>query len=352
MKLKFFFTALLISSFVSAQTKVELSVMLHDGSNMFGSSELKDLSLVSEYGNINIPLKKARGILFGLKADASTESKVKNLINDFKSSTESVRQNAYESIIEIGMSAIPILQNYLDNNLNLIEPEDYSASKAYSALLSSNSGLENYSKDDIVDFDDNYRLGGNVSISKIDLKTEFGQLSIPTSKIKSIEISVIENISGEINLRLNANKHISGNTAGGWLKTGIKLKAGQKISITSNGSIMLASLSNGKYTPEGVKTEYAPPAVSEESSSSAVEDAAMPSVVETGAATDTYNTGDSYPTYGQVVYKIGEDGEAMKAGKKFIGKMNKSGMLYLSIYETVYNNGNSGSYNVKVKVIK
>jgi hypothetical protein len=328
-------TALSIS--IKAQTKAELTVVLQDGNIMTGTSELKDLTLQSAYGNINIPLKKSRVISFGLKTDASTQSKIKNFLNDFKSSTETVRENAYEKLMEIGASCIPIISEYLDANPNLIEPVDYSASKVFSELSSANSSLENMSENDIIDFDDNFKLGGNLNIQKIDLKTEFGMLNIPTTKIKSIEIFVVETNNGEQNYRLNANKHISGNTPNGWLKTGIKVKVGQKLNITANGSVILASLSNGKYTADGIKLED----VAE------VTDAATTDAV---AATPVETSYDSYPTYGQVVYKIGEDGEALKAGKRFNGSANKTGMLYLAIYETVYNAANSGSYNVKVKI--
>lgn len=73
-------------------------------------------------------------------------------------------------------------------------------------------------------------------------------------------------------------------------------------------------------------------------------------VVAPPVVSESYNDA-AYPTYGQVVYKIGETGEALKAGKKSTIKVNNSGMLYLSIYETVFNVANKGSYNVKVKVL-
>jgi hypothetical protein len=334
--------AIIFSTSIKSQTKAELSVVLQDGNTMTGTSELKDLTLQSAYGNINIPLKKARVISFGLKTDAATQSKIKNYLNDFKSSTETVRENAYEKLMEIGAPCIPIISEYLDANPNLVEPVDYSSSKVFSELSSANATLENMTVNDIIDFDDNFKLGGNLNIQKIDLKTEFGMLNIPTTKIKSIEISVIETLNGEQNYRLNANKHISGNTPNGWLKTGIRVKVGQKLNITANGNVVLASLSNGKYTPDGIKVEEAA-ADAVDVAKDAATDAAYPATTEVA----TY---DSYPTYGQVVYKIGEDGEALKAGKRFNGSANRAGMLYLAIYETVYNAANSGSYNVKVKI--
>ena len=60
----------------------------------------------------------------------------------------------------------------------------------------------------------------------------------------------------------------------------------------------------------------------------------------------------TYPSYGNLVYKIGDTGTTTKAGSKFSGVAETSGMLYLSIYETVYNASNSGYYSVKVVLTK
>jgi hypothetical protein len=51
------------------------------------------------------------------------------------------------------------------------------------------------------------------------------------------------------------------------------------------------------------------------------------------------------------VYKIGETStQVLKAGAKFSGTVQASGMLYISIYETVYNAANTGSYTVKISL--
>jgi hypothetical protein len=120
---------------------------------------------------------------------------------------------------------------------------------------------------------------------------------------------------------LQASKHISGNTAGGWVNTGITIRKGQKFSVNAKGSVILASLSNGKYTPDGPE----------------------------GTAANLYNYEGAYPQYGMVVYKIGEAGTATPAGSKFTGTAKQGGILYISIYETVYNASNTGTYNVTIK---
>ena len=120
-----------------------------------------------------------------------------------------------------------------------------------------------------------------------------------------------------------ASKHISGNTDGGWLNTGIKIKTGQKININASGEIILASLSGAKYTPDGAAN----------------------------STTSEYESESStYPTYGNLIFKIGDKGESIKAGSKYNNTAKDSGTLFLSIYETVYNSTNTGSYIVKVNL--
>ena len=137
--------------------------------------------------------------------------------------------------------------------------------------------------------------------------------------------------SGDMTLKLLATKHISSNTAGGWLKTGIMLKQGQKFSINASGEVVFASLSGSKYKPDG----------------SIVGSATAPINDYEGE----YNTGTTYPAYGNVVYKIGENStQTLKAGAKFNGTASTTGMLFISIYETVYNASNTGSYTVKISL--
>ena len=109
------------------------------------------------------------------------------------------------------------------------------------------------------------------------------------------------------------------------------MKTGQKISISANGEITFASLSGSKYKPDGTIAGATAAAVAD--------------------GYDGEGYANTYPTYGNVVYKIGETSTAvLKAGAKFNGIAQATGMLYISVYETVYSAANTGSYTVKVSV--
>lgn len=189
---------------------------------------------------------------------------------------------------------------------------------------------ENGKPMDIVEIDNTYSMAGQTNIKTLDVKTEYGMLAIPSDKIERMEVYMMTD--GQSSFKLMASKHISSNTAGGWLNTGIMLKKDEKFSIVANGQVVFASLSGAKYTPDG-KTAGSAGASAYDYGSGAVEGGA----------------GDTYPNYGNVVYKIGEKGTMLKAGDKFTGTAGDYGQLYLSIYEVVYNPQNTGSYIVKVE---
>lgn len=179
---------------------------------------------------------------------------------------------------------------------------------------------------DIVELENTYNLPGKTGIKQIEIKTEYGALSIPAQQIERIEIT--ETADGKTVFKLIAAKHISGNISGGWYNTSLVLKKGQSFSISASGEVVLASLSGAKYTPDGPTINNA---------------ASQP-------APNTYPDANAYPNYGNVVFKVGEQGVVTKGGSKFNGSATENGLLYLSIYETVFNAANSGSYLVKVKV--
>ncbi|PIZ06488.1 MAG: hypothetical protein COY57_01725, partial [Flavobacteriales bacterium CG_4_10_14_0_8_um_filter_32_5] len=226
------------------------------------------------------------------------------------------------------IGAIPVLEELIFSSIEeKISFEDFNAEDALSELKMTHNVSSNYKTKDVIVIDNEYNMGGNYDFSSVELKTEYGTLNIPREKIEKIDVLFIDpSNSNSKSLKLNASTHITSNANGGWLKTGIMVKINQTITISAKGEIILASLSNNAYKPDGsVKN------------------------VNTDSYTDSYGTSD-YPTYGNVVFKIGEAGAATRAGAKYSKKSTSSGMLYLSIHETVYNPANTGSYNVTVSV--
>ncbi|MBA4242000.1 MAG: hypothetical protein C0448_14850 [Sphingobacteriaceae bacterium] len=329
--------SILLSGLLFSQKPVDVKLNLRDGSSISGSTVMSDVNLKTKYGQLVIPIKNISSLEVGLGDDKATADKANVYLKVLNSnSTEELKKAAYSDLVKLGIKAIPAIIAFQEDSKNMTEEtivSDYSIDQALSELKNTYHVSDATRMEDVVFIEDDLKMSGSYDFVKLDVKTEYGNLSIPKEKIKSIEVLYSMQAEGnEIVLKLMASKHISGNQNGGWLKTGITLKAGQKFSITASGEVTLASLSNQKYKPDG--------------SYVAANGTSYPSTVS-----DDYGTGSTYPTYGNVVYKIGETSyDALRAGAKFSGSAKTSGMLLISIYETVYNASNTGSYTVKISL--
>ena len=319
-----------------SQTKneTEVRVSLRDGSSFSGKTIMGNVSLLTDYGKLEIPLQNVTSLDLGITPDKSNETKIVNLIKQMGNSDENMRKSAYEELTKMNIGSIEIISDFIySEKYQPAEYTDYTPEAALNDLKAALNVDESISDKDIITIDGQYSMGGRYDFKKIDLRTEYGILSLPKEKIKHIDVLYTPTGDGsDRNFVLLASKHISSNHSGGWLKTGIMIRQGQKLNISASGEITFASLSNNKYKPDGKIVGGT-------------------TISESDYGEGDYSAGNStYPSYGNVVYKIGESGTVMKAGAKFNGSAQGSGMLFISVYETVYNASNTGSYSVKVSV--
>ncbi|KJS04635.1 MAG: hypothetical protein VR77_11010 [Flavobacteriales bacterium BRH_c54] len=327
MKKTLFILILLISSNLFAQSKTEFTLTLKDGNIVTGTTKVSNVLLVTDYGKLDIPIKNVSSISLGIHPDNSLKNTIINLAKQLQSAVEEDRKKAYDQLVNLKIGAIPVIEEVLYSETEETPIHyDYSLTTALSELKAIHSVGNSYSTKDIITIDYEYSMGGKYDFSTVSLKTEYGDLTIPREKIEKIDILYIDASADSKTFKLMASTHISSNQNGGWLKTGIVVKPGQNISMTASGEVVLASLSNNAYKPDG----------SVKNSSS-----------------DDFNTSSSTstsPAYGNVVFKIGDSGTVTKAGAKYNGKASAAGMLFISIYETVYNASNTGFYVVNVAV--
>lgn len=328
-------TTLFATFNVLAQNKTEVLLTLRNGNVISGTTKMDKLTFYTDYGKLDIPIKNISSIKIGIVEETSQKENVINLLKQLNNTSEAIRKNAYESLLKLNVGVIPIIEKaiYNDPSISAATFSDYTAEALLSELKIIHGIDESTTTQDILTIDGEFTMGGRYEFSKIDLNTDYGSLSIHRDKIHSIDILFYDDDNNnEKVFKLLGSKHISSNKNGGWLKTGIMVKKGQHISISANGQVTFASLSGSTYKPDG-------------------------KVVGTSGMDDY---GDNYdggaydggtnPMYGNVVFKIGENGKLQKAGSKYSGYAKQTGMLYISIYETIYNSSNTGSYNVKVSV--
>jgi hypothetical protein len=331
----------IISLNLNAQQKtVEVKLNLLDGNVISGTSQMADVELLTNYGKLLIPVANVSTIKVGIGKDKAAYDKAMSFLKILNTSnSDDTRKGAYNDVLKLGVKAIAAVSDFMNDPKNYNESTytgDYTVDNLVGDLRSANNIEEDADIDDVITIDNQYTMGGSFNFQKLDVKTEYGNLSVPKEKIKTVDVSVVAptGTGGDYSFKLIASKHISANQNGGWLKTGILLKPGQRFSITASGEVTLASLSNQKYKPDGSYT--------------ASNGTSYP------AATDSYEgSAPAYPAYGNVVYRVGENtADILKAGAKFNGTAKTSGMLYIAIYETVYNAANTGAYTVKINMGK
>lgn len=316
---------LLATLSVTAQKeRIELKLILRDGNIISGTStSITTVTLNTDYGTLNVPIKNVSALELGITPDNGNKSKVIALVKQMADPAEEKRQAAYDELVKLPVGCIPILNDYIyGSEYQASEFTDYTPESALTEMKTTYGVDDAANSKDLVTIDYQYNMGGVFAFKTISLKTEYGVLEVPKEKIDQIEVSYFDESNGDKSYKLLANKNISGNEDGGWLNTGIKVKSGQKINITASGECKLESLSGNTYTPDGNK--------------------------DNSDYESEYES--TYPSYGQLVYKIGDDGETLKAGSKYNGTAKESGVIYLAIYETVYNSANTGSYSVKLNV--
>lgn len=305
--------------------EVSFCLKLRNGDIVTGKSELKLINFDTKYGKLELPVEDLSKINFGIIPNKKVQQKVDAFVDILQSGNEKTCKQTFQSLIDAEILAIPILENYIEEDNSIFE--EYSVSFALD-FLKDKYEVKEFLENDIIKLLDDYAFPGISDINQITLNTEFGDLTIPRESIENIDIiQSMDNSSGLKIFKLEANKHLSANAQGGWLKTNIKLKSGQKFFISSKGEIIMASLSNQPHKPSG---SFLPPNGS------------------WTAGNDTTPGGSAI--FGNVVYKNGDQGVMLKAGTQVEMVANQSGMLYLSIYETVFNGANSGHYTVKVKL--
>ena len=310
---------------MSSKTKFALTAKFRNGNSTTGTNDMLKINFKTAYGLLSIPVSDLTTVRFGLIVSNEVKQKVDALVDVMRTSKESDQKRAFQSLVESSAKAIPVLEKYIESD----GPDEgsYSISEAIATLKTKHEIADDYLTEDIITINGDYNFPGEAEIDTIGVSTEYGALTIPRDKLVSIHIE-IEEEGTALNKKftLEAGKHIPVNPDGGWLKTGIKIKKNQKLTIESKGEVVLASLSNQPHKPDG---SYLPPGT---------------------AWTPGNNDPNQAPIFGNVVYRIGEGQQSFKAGAKIETQAYQSGMLYLSIFETVYNAQNSGEYQVTVKV--
>ncbi|MCD8528947.1 MAG: hypothetical protein LRY27_03040 [Chitinophagales bacterium] len=316
--LLFFF--ILFSLSVFAQEEVELSVHLKNGDILTGKSDLRLIPFKTDFGTLNLPIDQINSIEIGLKDSRFDKGNLLSLLNKVDNGSTNEKNNAFDEVLKMDEGAIPFIKAYLNSSPSIPnENNDITVQTLYEVMLAKYNVSRNYSLYDVLTYNYEFKVEGSYDFSQLTIDTDYGIIKIDRNDIARIDVKLVnKELKNKNSFKLFANQHISGNKEEGWLNTGILVKKGEKITITASGQIVLASLSGNTYTPDG-------------------------------GVNGSLGPQDNKTNYGQIVFKISSSGTALKAGDSYTGYATQTGIIYLAIYESMYNSANAGYYNVNVK---
>ena len=166
-----------------------MRVLLRDGSSFSGKTVMGNVSLVTSYGKLDIPLLSVTALDLGITPDRSNETKIRNLIKQLGNSSADMRKSAYEELTKMSIGSIQVINDFIYSDKYVAaEYTDYTPEGALSELKSSLNVDESVSDKDVITIDGQYTMGGIYDFKKIDLKTDYGTLSLPKEKIKHIDV--------------------------------------------------------------------------------------------------------------------------------------------------------------------
>lgn len=314
-------SALFLSINLSAQTEnIVLTLHLKNGDVISGNSEILQLDFKTSYGNLNIPIGDVNTVKIGLQNSNFDKSRLLDLLDKLDFGKNQEKENAFDEIVKMNEGAIPFIKSYL-NNSKSASNGDMNVAVLYEVMLAKYKVSKNFSLYDEVIYNGKNTVEGTWTFQNIMLETSYGRIKVERRNIESIDVKIMApaGFSKDNSFKVFANRYVVGNQDEGWLNTGILVKKGEEISINANGEVVLASLSGNKYTADaGVNGSPGPT--------------------------------DKKINYGNLVFKISQNGDTKKAGDNVTFVADKTGIIYLSIYETVFNSANLGFYDANVKV--
>jgi len=322
--IKLFLLLVFIQVSVAAIAQNERPVFtlkLRNGDVITGVVDISSITFKTSYGDLAFPIKEVANITLGVNTFGVDKSQVMEYLNTIQNGTLSDASIAFDKLIKMEIGTIPYIKEYMESAAyHKKDGSDISVELAYDVMLSHHNLTKAFWNKDVLQTNGATSIEGSYEFESLSLETDYGRISVNRSKIASISVIFKEVDNANVgNFKLFANQNIAGNTNGGWANTGILVRKDQVIKIIASGQVNIASLSNNAYTPDG-----------------GVNGTPGPKSME--------------PSYGSLVFKIGENGPMMKAGDNYLGKSNATGIIYISIFESVFNAANTGTYSVKVSV--
>ena len=306
-----------------------LRLHLMDGSMITGRLSLKDLTVETKFGTLNVPVANIRSFTPGLSSHPALAKQIAGWIEELGSGTFNDREEAQKALMKLGPAVRAELERRRDDSdaerrtrvraiLGEFEQAQDDADEPPSSDRSAANGNAQYIQEDTIETSE-FTIVGHIVPQSFAISSLYGPLTIKMADIRRIERDVEKKEELPTNFTVTS-AHMVHN---GMLNTNIRLERGDSVTVSASGSILM--------TPWGNQASSTPD----------------------GAMNFGFFTNRQIPV-GALIGKIGSGDEYIKLGSHATITAQKSGQLQLAIAMRPEQAGNEfpGSYKVKIRVTR
>ncbi len=303
-----------------------LRLHLMDGSLITGRLALKDLTVETKFGTLNVPVANIRSFTPGLSSHPALAKQISGWIEELGSGTFNDREEAQKSLTKLGPAVRAELERRKDDSdaerrtrvraiLSEFEQVQDDADESAADRSPANAA---YLQDDSIETSE-FTIVGHIVPQSFAIASLYGPLTIKMTDIQRVDREVAKKEELPTSFTVTS-AHMVHN---GMLNTNIRLERGDTVTVTASGSIVM--------TPWGNQASSTPD----------------------GAMNYGFFTNRQIPV-GALIGKIGTGDEYIKLGSHATFTAQKSGQLQLAIAMRPEQAGNEfpGSYKVKIRVTR
>ena len=291
----------------SAKAANDAQFTLRDGTVIFGKTELKNIEVNTAYGTLTIPMGDVIRLRVGKRSDRDLKTKIDRAIADLGSKDFAARDQATTELSKLGKLAYTELRKAATS-------DDLEVKERSAKLLEDLGNLDDDA--DIPPEDDHvvtpsFTVVGAIKIESLTIATKFGPLKVSKKDLAKMSLGEVESLTRTASVAARA-------TPGKMIATSVRVKRGDRLTITSTGTISYRNYGGTQFTPEG---------------------------------SANYGTwGDNF-LVGSLIGKIGSSGTIFKVGERYSEKAEADGELFLGIAANDSGaNYGSGEYKARIQV--
>jgi hypothetical protein len=225
---------------------------LMDGSVIAGRLSMKEITVETLFGNLNVPVSKIKSITPGLVSHPTLAKEISGLIADLGSANYSDREKAQQALVKMG----PPVRSELERQQNDSDVERRNRVKAILAEFDQQTEDQEESdaaaslrERDTIDTTE-FTIVGKIVPQSFVVTSLYGDLNVKLADIRKGERTSEKKDDIRQTFSVDAS-HFALRSA---LSTGIRVERGDVVSVTADGTITMTPWGNQAVaTPEGAQ---------------------------------------------------------------------------------------------------